>query len=111
MLRKKAEGMLDKRLAEAVGELRRAIGSVWEGQDYNDAISARSMVLNLFLQEPYERANFVALMEEEARHGKCRTKAIDAIHRHLASAFLKKLDKLGEDVEELRNEVEWHDHN
>lgn len=111
MLRKKAEKLLDNRLSEAVGECRRAIGSMWEGQSYDDNRTARSMVLNLLLQDSHERAHFLEWMDAEKEHGKGRAKAIDSIHRKLATEFLDKLDRLGEEVEELRSEVDFHSHN
>ena len=111
MLRKKAEKQLDASIAEAVGAFRRAVGDLWQGKGYSESRDARSMVLNAILNDPYEREHFVACMDEEAADGRGRRKAIESIHRHLAEEFLKKLDKLGEDVEELRDEVDFHSHN
>jgi hypothetical protein len=109
MLRKKAAKQLDEELGAAVDAFVSALNAMHR-KGYAEYREVRSMALNLLLKESFTRTNFGAWMDSEKETGKVRTKAIDSIHRHLAQEFLKKLDKVGEDVEELRNEVDYHSH-
>jgi hypothetical protein len=110
MLRKKAEKQLDSEINEAVLGFSGAIGRMWN-KGYAEQGELLSMALNQLLKEPWVRKHFHGEMAKEEEHGKGRATAISNIHRKLAKEFLDKLDKLGEDVEELRSEVDFHSHN
>lgn len=110
MLRKKAEAHLDAKLKGAVDAFTSALNEMYRKR-YADYRDLRSMALNLLMHDKYERSHFMEWMNVEAGSGKERAKAIANIHRQLAKEFIAKVDKLGEEVDALRDDVAYHEHN
>lgn len=111
LLRNNATKELDCSIAIAAGAFRSAVVDLWAQQGYSDIRDARSMVLNAIFNDPYEREHLKEWMDAESTEGAGRAKAIATIHARLAKELLEKVERLGNEVDELRNEVDYHDHN
>jgi hypothetical protein len=109
MLRRKATDEADERLEALCREFISALSKLAR-ESVGEYKEVRSMALNRIVRESYDRSNFVEWMEAEKEHGKGRAKLIAGIHKRLAKEFIEKVETLSEDVEELRNEVDFHSH-
>lgn len=109
MLRKKAQEETDERLEALCQEFINALSKLSNASsaEYKEV---RSMALNRVVRDSYNRSHFVEWMELEAKNGKGRDKTIAGIHKRLAKEFIAKVDKLGEDVDELRDDIAYHEH-
>lgn len=110
ILAKKAENEMAERIGaanKAFSELVSATKRDYPRVDYHQVVA---MLLNEILTDSYRRDRVQSDMEKDRESPKTKKLITNAIQQRLANDLLERLDTIGDDVEELRNDLNWHGH-